>query len=68
MTRRVGREVVHYTAAAKEVFITQMTMVQTWEKVVRLDSNDPGDKRLRAFRSVGEGLIEASWWELVSLR
>lgn len=64
--RRVGREIVVYTAAAKEVFVAQMALNMGWERVVRLDGTDPGDKRLRAFKQVGEGLIENGWVELVS--
>lgn len=72
MVRRVGREVVQYTAAAKEVFVAQLTVVMTWERVIRLDmspegAGGTGDKRLRAFRGAVEALIEGCWVQFVSV-
>jgi hypothetical protein len=65
--RRVGKEMVLWTSAAREVFVAEEALVKSWDRVVQLDMSDPADKRLAAFRKISHEIIAEVWAGLVSL-
>lgn len=66
--KKTGKEIVLWTAAAKEVFVAQESLIRTWMRIVRLEESDPPDKRLIAFRKNLADAIDDAWGPLVSAR
>ena len=64
--KKVGKEVVLWTAAAKEVFVAQDGMVKTWLRVVQLEPTDLADRRMLEFRRVIDTIVGEAWIDLVS--
>ncbi|KAK8850760.1 hypothetical protein IAR55_004680 [Kwoniella newhampshirensis] len=62
--KRVGKDIVFWTAAAKETFVAQDEMVQTWLRVVQLEPPDPTDQRLLEFRRVIDAIVSEEWGRL----
>lgn len=67
VVKRVGKEVLIWTAATKDVLVNESGMIETWCSVVQLESQDPPPERLTAFRKVLDGLIRDVWPDLVCL-
>lgn len=67
VVKRVGKEVLIWTAATKDVLVNERGMIETWCSVVRLESHDPAPERLTAFRKVLDGLVGDVWPDLVCL-
>lgn len=70
VVRRVGKEVVLWTAGAKEILVSQQGLLSTWSKVLELDQTgsgqSKGDTRVEALKFVLEGVIADAWANLVS--
>ncbi|OCF78769.1 hypothetical protein I204_00713 [Kwoniella mangroviensis CBS 8886] len=62
--RRVGKEVILWTAAAKEVLVAEDGVMKTWLRVVQLEPSDPTDRRMLEFRKVIDTIISEVWKEL----
>ncbi|OCF36003.1 hypothetical protein I316_02498 [Kwoniella heveanensis BCC8398] len=62
--RRVGREVLMWTAAAKEVLLTEDGMVKTWLRMVQLEPTDSTDRKILEFRKVVDAMISGPWQKL----
>ncbi|WWD07212.1 hypothetical protein V865_005309 [Kwoniella europaea PYCC6329] len=62
--RRVGKEVILWTAAAKEVLVAEDGVMKTWLRVVQLEPSDPTDRRMLEFRKVIDMIISEVWKEL----
>ncbi|WWC72819.1 uncharacterized protein I206_106783 [Kwoniella pini CBS 10737] len=62
--RRVGKEVILWTAAAKEVLVTEDGVMRTWLRVVQLEPSDATDRRMLEFRKVIDGTITEVWKDL----
>lgn len=66
VVRRVGKEVVLWTAGAKEVMVAQRGLMDTWAKVLVLDQQTGnGDARIEALKVVLEGVVADAWANLV---
>ncbi|WVR08816.1 hypothetical protein IAU60_005874 [Kwoniella sp. DSM 27419] len=55
--RRVGKEIIMWTAAAKEVILAQDGLVKTWLRVVQLEPSDPTNRKLLEFRKVVDQMM-----------
>ena len=66
VVKRVGKEVMIWTGASKDVLIVEKGMMETWCKVVQLDPSDPVPERMAALRRMLEGVIQDVWGDLVS--
>ena len=62
---QVGREAILWTAAAKDTFVAQDALVQSWIRVYQLDNPKLSNRRLPAFRAVIEHAIVDAWVKLV---
>lgn len=65
--RKVGKEVILWTAAAKDVFMIQDGLVKAWLGLITLDGQDGPDPKLVWFRKVIAGIVSDAWRALVSL-
>lgn len=65
VVKRVGKEALIWTSASKDVLIVERGMLDTWRKVVQLDTSDPAPERMTALRKVLDGLITDVWSDLV---
>lgn len=64
--KRLGQEMLFWTAAAKEICTIQDGLINVWMRVVQLDGNDV-DQRMVAFRKTLAGIVNTAWTPLVSL-
>lgn len=64
--RRVGKEVILWTAAAKDCSMIQDGLVKAWLGVVTLDGQDGPDPKMVWFRKVIAGVVSDAWRALVS--
>ncbi|WVQ95442.1 hypothetical protein IAU59_002539 [Kwoniella sp. CBS 9459] len=62
--RRVGKEVVMWTAAAKEVMLTEDVMMKSWLRMVQLEPTDSTDRKILEFRKVIDTIINGPWQTL----
>ncbi|WVF67794.1 hypothetical protein IAT40_002555 [Kwoniella sp. CBS 6097] len=62
--RRVGKEVVMWTAAAKEVLLTEDVMMKTWLRMVQLEPTDSTDRKILEFRKVVDAMVNGPWQRL----
>ena len=65
--RRIGKEIVYWTASVKEVLFAEDQLVNTWTRVMRLDENGPPADRMNAFRAALKECLTTPWAELVSV-
>ena len=65
--RKVGKEVILWTAAAKDVFMIQDGLVKAWLGLITLDGQEAPDPKLVSFRKVVAGVVNDAWRSLVSL-
>ncbi|WRT70949.1 uncharacterized protein IL334_007948 [Kwoniella shivajii] len=63
--KRVGKEVILWTAGAREVLNAQDGMMRTWLRVVQLEPTDPTDRRMLEFRKIIDGIVQDAWKELI---
>lgn len=63
--RKIGQEIMLWTAAAKETFVAQDELVKTWLHVVQLEPTDPTDQRMLEMRRVIDGIVSEAWGGLV---
>ncbi len=63
--RMLGKEILIWTARAKEVFVFERDMMSTWMRVVQLEPTDGVDQRIVAFKRVTERIVQTAWHELV---
>lgn len=66
VVRRVGKEIVLWVAAAKDLLAVEDLMMKSWMRVVQLEGNDPADQRLGAFRRTLGEIVAEAWGVLVS--
>lgn len=66
VVKRIGKEVVKWTAAAKDVLVVEEQFVTTWSRVYQLESVDSLADRLWAFRETIQTVISIAWAPLVS--
>ncbi len=66
VVRQVGKEVILWTAAAKELCVVEDKLIGTWLRVYQLDFPDVHDWKLSAFRIVLEDIYSDAWAALVS--
>lgn len=66
--RRAGKEIILWTAAAKDVFMIQDGLVKAWLGLVTLDGQEGPDPKLVWFRKVIAGIVSDAWRALVSHR
>ena len=66
LVRKIGKEIVHWTAAVKETWTVQANFVDGWLRVVQLDGDD-GNQRIEAFRSLIGVVVVEVWGRLVSV-
>lgn len=59
--RKIGQEIMLWTAAAKETFVAQDDLVKTWLHVVQLEPTDPTDQRMLEMRRVIDGIVSEAW-------
>lgn len=64
--RKVGKEVILWTAAAKDVFMIQDGLVKAWLALITLDGQEGPDPKLIWFRKVIAGVVNDAWRTLVS--
>lgn len=64
-TKRIGKEIVMWTAGVKEVLNAEEEMMQTWLKLVVLEEGDREDKRMMAFRGLLNEVMAEDWAALV---
>lgn len=64
--RRVGKEVILWTAAAKDCSMIQDGLVKAWLGVVSLDGLEGPDPKMVWFRKVIAGIVSDAWRALVS--
>jgi hypothetical protein len=64
--RKVGKEVILWTAAAKDVFMIQDGLVKAWLGLITLDGQEGPDPKLVWFRKVIAGVVNDAWRTLVS--
>ncbi|WVQ86210.1 hypothetical protein IAT38_008378 [Cryptococcus sp. DSM 104549] len=62
--RKVGKEVVFWTAAAKETFVVQDELLKTWLRLVQLEPSDLTDQRILEARNVVDSVVVNAWSEL----
>nr|XP_018259506.1 uncharacterized protein I303_07574 [Kwoniella dejecticola CBS 10117]OBR81664.1 hypothetical protein I303_07574 [Kwoniella dejecticola CBS 10117] len=62
--RRVGKEIILWTAAAKEVLVAEDGVMRTWLRVVQLEPSDATDRRMLEFRKVIDSTISEVWRDL----
>lgn len=63
--KKIGQEIMLWTAAAKETLVAQDELVKTWLHVVQLEPTDPTDQRLLEMRRVVDSIVSEGWGELV---
>lgn len=63
--KKIGQEIMLWTAAAKESLVAQDELVKTWLHVVQLEPTDPTDRRLLEMRRVVDSIVSEGWVELV---
>jgi len=69
VARRVGKEVILWTAGSKEMIVAEGAMMTTWARVVRLDPETRGQDRVGALQAVLDTIVRDVWAALVgSLR
>ena len=59
--RQVGKDVVLWTAGAKEMLFAEDQMIHSWSRVVQLDENDSPAQKILALRSNLEEMLTGSW-------
>jgi hypothetical protein len=64
--KKFGKEVILWTAAAKDVCMIQDGLVKAWLGVVSLDGLDGPDPKMVWFRKVVAGIVNDAWRALVS--
>ena len=64
--RKVGKEVILWTSAAKDVFMIQDGLVKAWLGLITLDGQEGPDPKLVWFRKVIAGIVNDAWRSLVS--
>ncbi|KIR70815.1 hypothetical protein I310_05227 [Cryptococcus deuterogattii CA1014] len=62
--KKIGQEIMLWTAAAKETLVAQDELVKTWLHVVQLEPTDPTDQRLLEMRRVVDSIVSEGWGEL----
>ncbi|WWD20923.1 hypothetical protein CI109_105401 [Kwoniella shandongensis] len=62
--KRVGKDIIFWTAAAKESLVAQDEMMKTWLRVVQLEPVDPADRRILEYRKVIDVIISDVWGDL----
>jgi hypothetical protein len=67
VVRRVGKEIIIWTASAKEILVAEDQLLITWSRVTQLDSSDPPLDRMREFRRILDNIMAGPWAVLVSL-
>ena len=67
IVRRVGKEMILWTAGAKNVFTVQDEMINTWSRAYRLGGPDIPESRLPEFQRLLEYLVADAWATLVGV-
>jgi hypothetical protein len=65
--RKLGKEIILWTAAAKDICMIQDGLVKAWLGLVSLDGLEGPDPKLVWFRKVIAGIVNESWRVLVCL-
>lgn len=65
--KKFGKEVILWTAAAKDVCMIQDGVVKAWLGVISLDGLEGPDPKLVWFRKVVAGIVNDAWRALVRL-
>ena len=65
--RKLGKEIILWTAAAKDICMIQDGLVKAWIGLVSLDGLEGPDAKLVWFRKVIAGIVNESWRVLVRL-
>jgi len=63
--RKLGKEIILWTAAAKDICMIQDGLVKAWLGLVSLDGLEGPDPKLVWFRKVIAGIVNESWRVLV---
>jgi hypothetical protein len=63
ITKRLGKEIVGWTAGVRECWVSMNGMGESWGRLVGLGEVDEG--RVGVWRGVVEGILERVWGELV---
>ena len=66
VVRRIGKEVILWTAAAKELCVAEDSLMASWLRVYQIDLPDVKDWRISAFRPVLEDIYGDACARLVS--
>ena len=66
VVKRVAKEVLRWTDAARQILEAEDVMMVTWTRVVQLDAIDAPDDRIEALRSVLKSIVTQVWAVMVS--
>ncbi|OXH43524.1 hypothetical protein J002_06242 [Cryptococcus neoformans] len=59
--KKIGQDIMMWTAAAKETLVAQDELVKAWLHVVQLEPTDPTDQRMLEIRRVIDGVVSEAW-------